>query len=68
MIKVSKKIGRYETMNEQISLCHNLLEKMKNIIAKIVGKASARQSKFYLDLVYGILKAKALFLILSLIY
>ena len=49
-------------MNEQISLCHNLLEKTKNIIGKIVGKTSARQSKFYLDLVYGILKSKSIVL------
>lgn len=49
-------------MKEQISLCHNLIEKIKNIIGKIVGDSSARQSKFYLDLIYGILKSKSIVL------
>ena len=49
-------------MNESILLCHNLLEKIKNLISKIVGKSSGRQFKFYLDMVYGILKSKSIVL------
>lgn len=49
-------------MNESILLCHNLLEKMKNLIGKIVGKSTGRQFKFYLDMVYGILKSKSIVL------
>ncbi|HHT66969.1 MAG TPA: transposase [Erysipelotrichaceae bacterium] len=49
-------------MNESILLCHNLLEKMKNLIKKIVGKSTGRQFKFYLDMVYGILKSKSIVL------
>ena len=49
-------------MNESILLCHNLLEKMKKLISKIVGKSSGREFKFYLDMVYGILKSKSIVL------
>lgn len=49
-------------MNESILLCHNLLEKMKNLIKKIVGKSTGRQFKFYLDMIYGILKSKSIVL------
>ena len=49
-------------MNESILLCHNLLEKAKKLISKIVGKSSGRQFKFYLDMVYGILKSKSIVL------
>ncbi len=49
-------------MNESILLCHNLLEKMKKLISKIVGKSSGRQLKFYLDMTYGILKSKSIVL------
>ena len=49
-------------MNESILLCHNLLEKMKKLISKIVGKSSGRQFKFYLDMIYGILKSKSIVL------
>ena len=33
-------------MNEQISLCHNLLEKTKNIIGKMVGKHLLDKANF----------------------
>ena len=49
-------------MNESILLCHNLLEKMKKLISKIVGKSFGREFKFYLDMVYGILKSKSIVL------
>ena len=49
-------------MNESILLCHNLLEKMKKLIGKIVGKPKGRQFKFYLDMTYGILKGKSIVL------
>lgn len=35
---------------------------MKNLITKIVGKTSGRQFKFYLDMMYGILKSKSIVL------
>lgn len=57
-----RKNRRYEIMNESILLCHNLLEKAKKLISKIVGKSSGRQFKFYLDMVYGILKSKSIVL------
>ena len=49
-------------MNESILLCHNLIEKIKKLISKIIGKSSGRQFKFYLDMVYGILKSKSIVL------
>lgn len=49
-------------MNDTILLCHNLLEKMKSLIKKVVGKSSGRQFKFYLDMTYGILKSKSIVL------
>lgn len=49
-------------MNDSVLLCHNLIEKAKNLIAKIVGKTSGRQFKFYLDMVFGILKSKSIVL------
>jgi hypothetical protein len=35
---------------------------MKNLIKKIVGKSTGRQFKFYLDMIYGILKSKSIVL------
>ena len=49
-------------MKDTILLCHNLLEKMKNLITKVVGKSTGRQFKFYLDMTYGILKSKSIVL------
>lgn len=49
-------------MNDSVLLCHNLIEKTKNLITKIVGKTSGRQFKFYLDMVFGILKSKSIVL------
>lgn len=49
-------------MKDSILLCSHLIEKMKNLISKIVGKTSGRQFKFYLDMIYGILKSKSIVL------
>ena len=49
-------------MNESILLCHNILEKIKKLVSKIVGKNTGRQFKFYLDMTYGILKSKSIVL------
>ncbi len=49
-------------MNEAVTLCHNLLEKIKSLIGKIVVGSGARQTKFYLDMTYGILKSKSVVL------
>lgn len=49
-------------MNGSTLLCHNLIEKIKKLISKIIGKSSGRQFKFYLDMVYGILKSKSIVL------
>ena len=43
-------------------LVSHLIEKMKNLISKVVGKSSGRQFKFYLDMIYGILKSKSIVL------
>ena len=43
-------------------LVSHLIEKMENLISKVVGKSSGRQFKFYLDMVYGILKSKSIVL------
>lgn len=60
--KTFKKNRRYEIMKDSILLCHNLLEKMKNLITKVVGKSTGRQFKFYLDMTYEILKSKSIVL------
>lgn len=49
-------------MNDTQLLVSHLIEKMKNLIRKIVGKSSGRQFKFYLDMMYGILKSKSIVL------
>lgn len=49
-------------MKDSILLCHNTLEKIKNLVSKIVGKSTGRQYKFYLDMIYGILKSKSIVL------
>lgn len=49
-------------MKDSILLCSHLIEKMRNLIKKIVGKSSGRQFKFYLDMTYGILKSKSIVL------
>lgn len=49
-------------MSEAVILCHNLLEKIKSLIGKIVVGSGARQTKFYLDMTYGILKSKSVVL------
>lgn len=49
-------------MNDTQLLVSHLIEKMKNLIRKIVGKSPGRQFKFYLDMMYGILKSKSIVL------
>ena len=49
-------------MNKANLIVSHLIEKMENLISKIVGKTSGRQFKFYLDMVYGILKSKSIVL------
>lgn len=49
-------------MDKANLLVSRLIEKMGNIIKKIVGKSTGRQYKFYLDMVYGILKSKSIVL------
>lgn len=49
-------------MNNTNLLVSHLIEKMKVLIAKIVGKGVGRQFKFYLDMTYGILKSKSIVL------
>ena len=49
-------------MDERILLCSHLIEKMKTIIKKVTGRTSGRQYKFYLDMLYGILKSKSIVL------
>ena len=43
-------------------LVSHLIEKMGNLIKKIVGKSTGREYKFYLDMTYGILKSKSIIL------
>ncbi len=49
-------------MKDCILLCSHLIEKIENLVSKIVGKSTGRQFKFYLDMVYGILKSKSIVL------
>ena len=49
-------------MNKANLLVSHLIEKMENLISKIVGKAKGREFKFYLDMTYGILKSKSIVL------
>ncbi len=49
-------------MKDSILLCSHLIEKMKSLIKKVIGKSSGRQFKFYLDMIYGILKRKSIVL------
>ncbi len=49
-------------MNDTNLLCSHLIQKMENLIKKIIGKSSGRQYKFYLDMIYGILKSKSIVL------
>lgn len=49
-------------MDKANLLVSHLIEKMGNIIKKIVGKSTGRQYKFYLDMTYGILKSKSIVL------
>jgi len=43
-------------------LVSHLIEKIENLVGKIVGKSKGRQFKFYLDMTYGILKSKSIVL------
>ena len=49
-------------MNKANLLVSHLIEKIENVVGKIVGKSSGRQFKFYLDMTYGILKSKSIVL------
>ena len=49
-------------MDKTHLLVSHLIEKMKKLISKIVGKDKGRQFKFYLDMIYGILKSKSIVL------
>ena len=49
-------------MDQTHLLVSHLIEKMEKLISKIVGKDKGRQFKFYLDMVYGILKSKSIVL------
>ena len=49
-------------MNKANLLVSHLIEKIENLVGKIVGKSSGRQFKFYLDMTYGILKSKSIVL------
>lgn len=49
-------------MNKANLLVSHLIEKMENLISKIIGKSKGREFKFYLDMVYGILKSKSIVL------
>ena len=49
-------------MNKANLLVSHLIEKIENVVGKIVGKSVVRQFKFYLDMTYGILKSKSIVL------
>lgn len=49
-------------MNKDNLLVSHLIEKIENVVGKIVGKSVGRQFKFYLDMTYGILKSKSIVL------
>lgn len=49
-------------MNKANLLVSHLIEKIENVVGKIVGKSVGRQFKFYLDMTYGILKSKSIVL------
>ena len=49
-------------MNKANLLVSHLIEKIENLVGKIVGKSKGREFKFYLDMVYGILKSKSIVL------
>lgn len=49
-------------MNKGNLLVSHLIEKIENLVSKIVGKSKGREFKFYLDMVYGILKSKSIVL------
>lgn len=56
------KISKVRNMKNANLLVSHLIEKIENLVGKIVGKSKGRQFKFYLDMVYGILKSKSIVL------